>query len=75
MTTKEVEPFVGKAVRVTFADTRVVAGTLHTGQRYGRYTIISDSVQKGGPPVQEGVYTATQITDIEDASGDPAAVE
>ncbi len=75
MITKEVEPFVGKTVRVTLADTRVLAGTLRTDRRYGRYTITSDTIEKGGEPIRETIQSAAQITDIEDASTDPAAVE
>ena len=79
MTDQEVEPFVGKPVRVTLADARILAGTLHADASHGHghvhYAVVSDPVQKGGAPVQEVIHGAAQITDIEDASTDPAAVE
>ncbi len=79
MTDQEVAPFVGKAVRVTLADGRVIAGTLHADSSHGHghvhYAVVSDPVKEGGKPVSEVLHGADIITDIEDASGDPAAVE
>jgi hypothetical protein len=81
MTDQEVAPFVGKAVRVTLADGRVIAGTLHEdashghGHGHGHYAVVSDPVKEGGERVSEVLHGADIITDIEDASGDPAAVE
>ncbi len=79
MTDQEVEPFVGKPVRVTLADDRVLAGTLHADASHGHghvhYAVVSDPIREGAGPVQEVIHGAAQITDIEDASDDPAAVE
>lgn len=79
MTDDEVKPWVGKPVRVTLADGRVVAGTLHADAGHGHghmhYAIASDPVTEGGDPVVEVVHGAGPITTIEDASDDPAAVE
>jgi hypothetical protein len=75
----EVEPFIGKAVRVTLADGRILAGTLHAhgdhGHGHVHYAVVSDPVQKGGENVVETIHGSDRITDIEDASDDPAAVE
>jgi small nuclear ribonucleoprotein (snRNP)-like protein len=79
MTDQEVHPFVGKAVRVTLADGRVLAGTLHADDAHGHghmhYAIVSDPVAEGGAKATEVLHGADVITQIEDASGDPAAVE
>ncbi|MGD0476121.1 MAG: hypothetical protein ABSB70_23295 [Candidatus Velthaea sp.] len=79
MTDQEVQPFVGKAVRVTLADERILAGTLHADSSHGHghthYAVVSDPIVKGGQPVQEVIHGSAQITQIEDASDDPAAVE
>ena len=79
MTDQEVQPFVGKPVRITLADTRVLAGTLHADDSHGHghvhYAVVSDPIQAGGQPVQEVIHGAAQIADIEDAADDPAAVE
>jgi hypothetical protein len=79
MTDNEVKPFVGKPVRLTLADGRVLAGTLHADDGHGHghthYAIVSDPVEKGGDVVSEVLHGASIITTIEDASGDPAAVE
>jgi len=79
MTDSEVHAFVGKPVRVTLADGRVVAGTLHADDSHGHghahYAIVSDPVREGGAPAREILHGADIITDIEDASSDPAAVE
>ncbi len=39
------------------------------------YAVVSDPIKKGGEPVVEMLHGGDQITDIEDASDDPAAVE
>jgi hypothetical protein len=76
----EIQPFVGSAVRVTLADGRILAGTLHAhgdqGHGHVHYAVVSDPVDpQGGEPVVEVIHGGDQITDIEDASNDPAAVE
>lgn len=79
MTESEVHPYVGKAIRATLADGRVIAGTLHADEGHGHghthYAIVSDPIAKGGEKVQEVLHGADVIVTIEDASGDPAAVE
>jgi hypothetical protein len=79
MTDDEVRSYVGKAVRLTLDDGRVLAGTLHAddGGDHGHthYAVVSDPVQEGGDKVTEVVHGAGRITEIEDASDDPAAVE
>jgi hypothetical protein len=79
MTIDEMTPFVGKAVRVTMADGRILAGTLHShgdeGHGHVHYAVVSDPIQKGGEPVVEMIHGSEQITDVTDASDDPAAVE
>jgi len=75
----EIKPFVGTAVRVTLADGRILAGTLHSsgdeGHGHVHYAVVSDPVEEGGEPVVEVIHGSDKITDIEDASSDPAAVE
>ncbi len=75
----EIKPFVGTAVRVTLADGRILAGTLHAqgdhGHGHVHYAVVSDPIVKGGEPVVEVIHGSDQITDVEDASDDPAAVE
>jgi hypothetical protein len=77
MTDEEVHPFVGKPVRVTLADGRILAGTLHTegghGHGHTHYMVESAPVEEHGHPVREMIHGAAQITDVEDASSDPAA--
>jgi hypothetical protein len=79
VTDQEVTPFVGKPVRLTLADGRVLAGTLHADDAHGHghvhYAVVSDPVVKGGEKVTEVLHGADIITQIEDASNDPAAVE
>jgi hypothetical protein len=79
MTDDEVRAFVGKPVRVTLADGRVIAGTLHSDHDHGHghthYAVVSDPVRKGDAPAREVLHGADLITEIEDASNDPAAVE
>jgi hypothetical protein len=77
MTDQEIEPYLGKAVRVTLADRRVLAGVLGAfddhGHGHRHYTITSDAIRKGDRPVEEAIHGGDQIATIEDASGDPAA--
>jgi hypothetical protein len=75
----EVQPWIGKAVRVTLTDASIVAGTLHGDDGHGHghkhYTVVSDPVKKGDDKVEVLIHGAALITDIADASDDPAAVE
>ena len=79
MTDDEVRPWVGKPVRLTLDDGRVLAGTLHAdaggGHGHTHYAVVSDPIKEGDPAVTEVVHVAGRITVIEDASDDPAAVE
>jgi hypothetical protein len=79
MTDNEVRPYVGKPVRLTLDDGRVLAGTLHEehghGHGHSHYSIVSDPVRQGGGKVTETIHGAERITTIEDAANDPAAVE
>jgi hypothetical protein len=79
MTNDEVQPWIGKPVRVTLTDASLVAGTLHAegghGHTHTHYKIVSDSVRKGGEKISVLIHGAELITNIEDASNDPAAVE
>lgn len=79
MTDQEIKPYIGKPVRMTLADGRVLAGTLHShgdeGHGHVHYAIVSDPIKQGGEPVVEMLHGGDQITTIEDASNDPAAVE
>lgn len=79
MTDQEVAPYVGKPVRATLADGRIVAGTLHADDAHGHghehYAIVSDPVREGGDKVREILHGADALVQIEDASQDPAAVE
>jgi hypothetical protein len=76
---EEIKPFIGKPVRLTLADGRILAGTLHAhgdhGHGHVHYAVVSDPVQKGGENVVETIHGGDHITNIEDASDDPAAVE
>jgi DNA-directed RNA polymerase subunit E'/Rpb7 len=78
MTDHEVKPFVGRAVRVTLADGTILAGTLHrqadTDASSPAYLVESDPVAEGGDTVRARIENADLITQIEDASKDPAAV-
>ncbi len=75
----EIQPFVGKPVRMTLADGRILAGTLHAhgeqGHGHMHYAIVSDPIKAGGENVVEMVHGSDQITEVVDASDDPAAVE
>ncbi|BDE06923.1 hypothetical protein WPS_21990 [Vulcanimicrobium alpinum] len=79
MTDDEIRPYIGKPVRVTLDDGRVLAGTLHADGGHGHghihYAVISDPVREGGEKVVETIHGGDRITVIEDASDDPAAVE
>jgi len=79
MTDEEVRPYIGKPVRLTLDDGRVLAGTLRgeTGHGHGHahYAIVSDAVREGQDKVREMIHGAERITVIEDASDDPAAAE
>jgi hypothetical protein len=79
MTDEEVQPYVGKPVRLTLDDGRVLAGTLHAdasgGHGHTHYAVVSDPVQEGGQPVRAVIHGAGRITVIDDAADDPAAVE
>jgi hypothetical protein len=75
----EIKPFIGKPVRLTLADGRILAGTLHAhgdhGHGHTHYAVVSDPVRAGGENVVETIHGGDHITDIEDAGDDPAAVE
>jgi hypothetical protein len=79
MTEDELKPYLGKAVRLTLADGRMIAGTLHADEGHGHghthYAVVSDAIREGDPPVQEVLHGASSITEVTDASSDPAAVE
>jgi hypothetical protein len=79
MTDDEVKPFIGKPVRITLADRRVIAGTLHIDDGHGHghkhYAVVSDPLRAGEEPVVEVLHGAAQITEVVDASDDPAAIE
>jgi len=77
MTDDEVRAFVGKPVRLELADGRILAGVLEASGDHGHghvhYAVSSDPVRQGQPASREVIHGATAITNIEDASGDPAA--
>ncbi|MGA2366054.1 MAG: hypothetical protein ABSG12_11255 [Steroidobacteraceae bacterium] len=79
MTDDEVQQWIGKPVRVTLTDASIIAGTLHGEDGHGHghkhYTVVSDPIKKGDDKVKQLIHGAALITDIEDASDDPAAVE
>jgi hypothetical protein len=79
MTDDEVRPYVGRPIRLTLDDGRVLAGTLHADDGHGHghthYAVVSDPVREGAGKTTEVVHGADRITVIEDASDDPAAVE
>jgi hypothetical protein len=79
MTDAEIKPFIGKPIRLILADGRVLAGTLHShgdeGHGHVHYAVVSDPIKKGGEPVVEMLHGGDQITEISDATSDPAAVE
>jgi hypothetical protein len=75
----EIKPFIGKPVRVTLADGRILAGTLHAhgdmGHGHAHYEVVSDPVKAGGEKVTETIHGSDRIAWIEEAADDPAAVE
>jgi small nuclear ribonucleoprotein (snRNP)-like protein len=77
MTDSEVRPWVGKSVRATLADGRVIAGTLRAedahGHGHAHYVIESAPVRPGEGEVREMIHGAESFVQIEDASKDPAA--
>ena len=79
MTDEEVQPYVGHPVRLTRSDGSILAGTLHAagahGHGHNHYQVVSDPIEDGGQKVSVLIHGAQLITQIEDASGDPAAVE
>lgn len=79
MTDAELKAFHGKPVRITLADGRLLAGTLHADDDHGHghthYVVVSDPIREGGAPVREMLHGADIVTNVEDASADPAAVE
>jgi len=79
MTDQEIKPFLGKPVRVTLADGRLIAGTLHgdddSGHGHAHYTVVSDPIVEGGQKVREAIHGSDQIVTVDDASSDPAATE
>ena len=79
MTDEEVRPWVGKPVRLTLDDGRVLAGTLRSenghGHGHAHYAVVSDPIRQGQDQVAEMIHGAERINEIEDASDDPAAVE
>lgn len=78
MTEDEVKAWNGKAVRATMIDGSVFAGTLHVdighGHSHPHYTIVSNPIQEGGMPIKKIIHGPEAITEILDASDDPAAV-
>jgi hypothetical protein len=77
MTDQEVKPYIGKPVRVTLADGRILAGVLRASDDHGHghqhYAVFSRALRKDEPPVRELIHGSDQMTNIEDASGDAAA--
>jgi len=45
------------------------------GHGHSHYAVVSDPVREGGEPVRALIHGAERITVIEDAAGDPAAIE
>jgi hypothetical protein len=80
MTDAEIEPFIGKPVRLTMDNGTVLAGTLHGhgdsgGHGHVHYAVVSDPIVKGGEKVVEMIHGGGRIATIEEAGDDPAAVE
>ncbi len=77
MTDQEIQPYLGKPVRVTLADQRVLAGVLLGSDDHGHghvhYAVVSDPIREGEQPARQLIHGGDQIATIEDASGDPAA--
>jgi hypothetical protein len=79
MTDEELAVYVGKPVRITLADGRLLAGTLHADKDHGHghthYAVVSDPIKSGDRPVTEVIHGADIVTEVQDASNDPAAIE
>jgi hypothetical protein len=79
MTNEEVLPWLGKPVRVTLTDATLLAGTLHAedGEDHGHvhFKVVSAPLRQGAEKVSVLIHGAALITNIEDASDDPAAIE
>lgn len=77
MTDKEIQPYVGRPVRLTLADGRIFAGVLRAegdqGHGHRHYAIVSDALRQGESRPQQIIHGGDQIATIEEASGDPAA--
>lgn len=77
MTENEVRVYVGKPVRLELADGRVLAGKLEASGDHGHghthFSVTSDALRAGQPVNREVIHGAELITNIEDASADPAA--
>ena len=69
MTDSQVRPWVGKSVRATLDDGRVVTGTLHADDAHGHghahYVIVS----AGASGRQEVIHGADAFAEIEAATG------
>ena len=79
MTEQELKPWVGKPIRATLSDGRVLAGTLHIDDGHGHghkhYLIVSDPVKEGAAKSTEMLHGPQAFAMIEDAASDPAANE
>ncbi len=79
MTDSEVRPWLGKPIRATLADGRVIAGTLHADDAHGHghghvhYVVVSDAIRAGEREVREQIHGAESFVEITDASEDRAA--
>ncbi|MBV8600790.1 MAG: hypothetical protein JO359_04410 [Candidatus Eremiobacteraeota bacterium] len=65
MTDAEVQPWVGKWIRATLADGRVLAGKLE--QHGSHYTVMTPAPDKRESDTTEKVPSAAQIATIENA--------
>ncbi len=79
MIDSELTPFVGKPIRATLSDGRVLAGTLHIDDAGSltdrRYAIVSSPIAEGDSPTVEPIERASLIASVDDAASDPAARE
>jgi len=81
MTDQEIKPYLGKPVRITLADGRIIAGTLHGddddghGHGHAHYSVVSDPIVEGGQKIREAIHGSDQIVTVDDAANDPAAIE
>jgi hypothetical protein len=74
MTDQGIKPYLGKAVRVTLADWRVLARVLHAADDQGHsHVIASDAIREGDRPCGRSSTAAIRWATIENASEDPAA--